>query len=69
MLAELHVLLHTYAQDRGEGERFGDFSIRQGWVQTTTSVNTATIKPMGTSTMVYGNQPFPYSSAWTACPS
>jgi sulfite reductase (NADPH) hemoprotein beta-component len=37
ILDELRPLLTAYAQQREPGERFGDFSIRQGWVKATTA--------------------------------
>ena len=36
LLRELHPLLEHYARERASGERFGDFAVRQGWVQPTT---------------------------------
>ncbi len=36
ILRELAPLFSAYARDREPGERFGDFAVRQGWVQTTT---------------------------------
>jgi sulfite reductase (NADPH) hemoprotein beta-component len=36
ILQELTPLLEAYAQQRQPGERFGDFVVRQGYVQATT---------------------------------
>ena len=36
---ELRPIIHKYASDRKEGERFGDFTIREGYVKATTAGN------------------------------
>lgn len=35
ILGELEPILNAYAKERGDGERFGDFTIRKGYVQAT----------------------------------
>ena len=39
IINELKPILLSYAKEREEGERFGDFTVRQGYVQATTAGN------------------------------